>query len=104
MATHASILAWEIPWTEEPGELLPMGLQRVGQTERLTFLIQGKGDETQTKRCLSNQEEGEEERSKELEVVSSWDDKTFTIEKNKDNTGRVENLLVRIRYQQIMLQ
>ena len=25
MATHSSILAWEIPWTEEPGWLLPMG-------------------------------------------------------------------------------
>ena len=30
MATHSSILAWEIPRTEEPGELLSMGLQRVG--------------------------------------------------------------------------
>ena len=30
MATHASILAWEIPWTEEPGRLQSMGLQRVG--------------------------------------------------------------------------
>ena len=29
MATHSSILAWEIPWTEEPGELQSMGLQRV---------------------------------------------------------------------------
>ena len=28
-ATHSSILAWEIPWTEEPGELQSMGLQRV---------------------------------------------------------------------------
>ena len=28
-ATHASILAWEISWTEEPGELQSMGLQRV---------------------------------------------------------------------------
>ena len=27
MGTHASILAWEIPWTEEPGRLQPMGLQ-----------------------------------------------------------------------------
>ena len=27
MATHSSILAWEIPWTEEPGELQSMGLQ-----------------------------------------------------------------------------
>ena len=30
IATHSSILAWEIPWTEEPGRLQSMGLQRVG--------------------------------------------------------------------------
>ena len=30
MATHSSTLAWEIPWTEEPGRLLSMGSQRVG--------------------------------------------------------------------------
>jgi len=30
MATHSSILAWEIPWTERPGGLQPMGSQRVG--------------------------------------------------------------------------
>ena len=30
MATHSSILAWRIPWTEEPGVLQPMGSQRVG--------------------------------------------------------------------------
>ena len=29
MATHSSILAWEIPWTEKPGRLQSMGLQRV---------------------------------------------------------------------------
>ena len=29
MATYSGVLAWEIPWTEEPGGLLPMGLQRV---------------------------------------------------------------------------
>ena len=29
MTTHSSILAWEIPWTEEPGGLLSTGLQRV---------------------------------------------------------------------------
>ena len=31
MATHSSILAWEIPWTEEPGGLQSMVSQRVGQ-------------------------------------------------------------------------
>ena len=30
MATHSSILAWRIPWTEEPGELQSMGSQRGG--------------------------------------------------------------------------
>ena len=30
MATHSSILAWRIPWTEEPGGLQSMGLLRVG--------------------------------------------------------------------------
>ena len=30
MATHSSILAWKIPWTEEPGRLQPMGSLRVG--------------------------------------------------------------------------
>ena len=30
MATHSSILAWKIPWTEEPCGLQSMGLQRVG--------------------------------------------------------------------------
>ena len=29
MAIHSSILAWKIPWTEEPGRLQPMGSQRV---------------------------------------------------------------------------
>ena len=31
MATQSSILAWRIPWTEEPGGLQPTGTQRVGQ-------------------------------------------------------------------------
>ena len=30
METHSSILAWKIPWTEEPGGLQSMGSQRVG--------------------------------------------------------------------------
>ena len=30
MATHSSILAWKIPWMEEPGRIQSMGSQRVG--------------------------------------------------------------------------
>ena len=30
MATHSSMLTWEIPWTEEPGRLQSMRLRRVG--------------------------------------------------------------------------
>ena len=31
MATHSSILAWKIPWMEDPSRLQSMGLQRAGQ-------------------------------------------------------------------------
>ena len=34
-ATHSSILAWEIPWTEETGGLQSMGLQELGMTRKL---------------------------------------------------------------------
>ena len=40
MATHSSNLAWEIPWTEEPGGLPPIGLHRVDTTEQLHFHFQ----------------------------------------------------------------
>ena len=46
MATHSSILAWEIPRTKEPGELQPIGLQRVehdGVTNTLCTAEVGAG-------------------------------------------------------------
>ena len=39
MATHSNILAWRIPWTEEPGGLQSMGSQRVDTTEQLTLAL-----------------------------------------------------------------
>ena len=42
MATHSSVLAWEIPWTEESGGLQSMGLQRVGrdlETKQLQCIL-----------------------------------------------------------------
>ena len=38
MATHSSILAWEIPWIEEPGGLQSMGLQRVNSKTHFSSL------------------------------------------------------------------
>ena len=35
MATHSSILAWEIPWTEEPGGYSPWGREELDTTEQL---------------------------------------------------------------------
>ena len=35
MATHSSVLAWKIPWTEEPGRLPSMGLQKSDTTQPL---------------------------------------------------------------------
>ena len=46
MATHSRILVWEIPWTEEPGGLQPLRLQRVRHDRVInTFIftpLQGK--------------------------------------------------------------
>ena len=39
LATHSSILAWKIPWTEEPGWLLFMGSQRVGHDWATSLLL-----------------------------------------------------------------
>ena len=36
MPSHSSILAWEIPWTEEPDRLQSMGSKRVGHDQRVT--------------------------------------------------------------------
>ena len=38
MATHSSILAWTIPWTEEPGGLQSLGHKELDMTEGLTLL------------------------------------------------------------------
>ena len=60
MAIHSSVLAWRILWTEEPGSLQPMGLQRAGHDGGLTLSL-----------LLSNQkkenksEKGEKEKIKE---------------------------------------
>ena len=39
MATHPSILAWKIPWTEEPGGYSPWGHKESDTTERLTLSL-----------------------------------------------------------------
>ena len=42
MATHASILAWRIPWTEEPAGYSPQGRKESDTTERVHFTKQRK--------------------------------------------------------------
>ena len=37
MATHSSVLAWRIPWTEEPGSYSPWGSQELDIPEQLTL-------------------------------------------------------------------
>ena len=66
MATHSSILAWKIPWMEEPGRLHSMGSQRVGH-DWATYIIlhphhgcigEGNGTPLQYS-CLENPMDGE---------------------------------------------
>ena len=59
MAIHSSILAWKIPWTDEPGRLQSMGLQRVGHDwatspsllPRVGGITQAEGKVTQDQSC-----------------------------------------------------
>ena len=59
MAPYSSMLAWKIPWREEPGGLQSMGSLRVGTTERLhfhfslLFIGEGGGNPLQCS-CLEN--------------------------------------------------
>ena len=64
MATHSSILAWKIPWMEEPGRLQSMGLLRVGHDGPLHFhfslfscIGEGNGNPLQCS-CLENPRDG----------------------------------------------
>ena len=47
MATHSSILAWKVPWMEEPGRLQSLGLQRVGRDWATSLSL------SVTKSCLT---------------------------------------------------
>ena len=64
MATHSSTLAWEIPWTEEPGRLQSMGSRRVGQDlatslSLFTFMHWRRNWEP-TPICLPGESQGQE--------------------------------------------
>ena len=61
MVTHSGILAWEIPWTEEPDGLQFMGLQRVGH-DRATNIFTHKEKERERKRKRERQTKTDREK------------------------------------------
>ena len=52
MATHSSILAWRIPWTEELGRLSPWGCKESDVTERLSTCVHMCNINVCTYRCI----------------------------------------------------
>ena len=55
MATHSSILAWETPWTEEPGGYMPVSHKESDTTEQLST-VQHRGSRVvKTKPAVNNQ-------------------------------------------------
>ena len=82
MATHSSTLAWEIPWTEEPGRLQSMGLRRIGHEEldtaewlhfhfSLSCIEEGNGNPLQCS-CLENPRDGGAWWAAVYGVAQSW--------------------------------
>ena len=53
MATQSSILAWRIPWTEEPGRLQSMGLQRAGHDRVTNTFIFCRASEQASQRHIN---------------------------------------------------
>ena len=79
MATHSSILAWTIPWTEEPGGLQSTGLQRAGLHFHFHFL-QGLGLARKERR--EGWERGREGGRKQRECKEKRGYKTIYEKKN----------------------
>ena len=76
MATHSSILAWKIPWTEEPGKLQSTGLQRV------------RHDWTTSPEQIL--EDGEEQGG--MACCSPWGSQSQTLLSNWTTTGEHNNI------------
>ena len=60
MATHSSILAWRIPWKEEPGGLQSKGGKESDTTERLITLRMCKGQRLATEECCRKTKHGKQ--------------------------------------------
>ena len=75
MATHSSTLAWQIPWTEEPGRLQSMGSLRVGHfwatSISLSCTGEGNGNPLQCS-CLENPRDREAWWAAVYGVAQSW--------------------------------
>ena len=77
MAPHSSILAWKIPWAEEPGRLQSMGLLELDTTARLHFhfslscIGEGNGNPLQCS-CLENPRDGGTWWAAVYGVTQSW--------------------------------
>ena len=77
MAPHSSTLAWQIPWTEEPGRLQSVGSLESGTTGRLPFhfslscIGEGNGNPLQYS-CLENPMDGGAWWAAVYGVAQSW--------------------------------
>ena len=73
MATHSSILAWRIPWTEEPGGLVSMGSHRVGSDLACMHACIGEGNGNPLQySCLENPRDGGAWWAAVYGITESW--------------------------------
>ena len=77
MAPHSSTLAWQIPWTEEPGRLQSVGSRESDTAEQLHFhfslscIEEGNGNPLQCS-CLENSRDGEAWWAAVYGAAQSW--------------------------------
>ena len=93
MAPNSSTLAWNIPWTEEPGRLQSMGLEESDTTERLHFhfslscIAEGNGNPLQCS-CLENPRDAGAWLGCHLWDHTASDTTEVTQQQQEDENGR----------------
>ena len=89
MATHSDVLAWRIPWTEEPGELQSMGSKSVGQ-DYTTFTFHTKYIMQNAR--LDESQAGIKMAGKNIDNLIYADDTTLMGESKKELKSLLMNM------------